>query len=274
MPQFVIKNPMRDTMSTGGRVDFVLNTPVRIITTDGRISGEVYEVTVTKSDRRGHVSLRERGSQREIRVQHRRIIPVDATGAVVIESSGKFRAVCPKCNYVETILSTTTQLTCPLHNTFPLYGTKPMSTEAAVETTEKPAKPAKPPKPAKEPKVPTERKKRTATMVDLDAIASTPSVEVWSRATSFDHAATSVKAHVVLFTGAPAVEGVPLSGRKYCFNTYNGSVGNNPQPPIAEFVANTPIEGAKKPTPWFEVKNLEKARESLKKSGYELHVVK
>lgn len=251
-------------VNTGGRVTFQLQSEVRIVCPDGRISQEVYLIDSEKSDRKGHVLLKEKGTTKLVKVQFRRIIPVNVGGqAAVIESGGKYRAVCPNCNYVEMITAVSEYLTCPSHGQFPLYwlGVKPMTetVEKKVEKTKR-EKPASEPKAEKPPKV-----VRQPITVDMDALAGGAHCELWTRKDiKFDHERINVQSHTLLFTGTHP--------RKFCFNTYNGTLGKRSEPlPIEEFLHDRAVKGAKKEKPWYGVADLDKARAKLQKDGYELH---
>jgi len=253
--------------NTGGRVTFEIGSEVRILCSDARISSEVYIITTTKSDRKGHVTLKEKDTDRQIKVHFRRIFPVDKNEhAVVIESNGKYRSVCPKCNYVGTINATNSNtefLDCPSCGKFNLIWLveKPMenivaeTTQESVETIEKPKTPReRAPKVVKEP-----------VTVDLNAIAAMDNCELWTKSNvSFDHERITVKSHTLLYVGE--------NPRKFCFNTYNGTLGKESNNlPITEFVQDTVVAGAKKEKPWYSVKDVEKARAKFLRDGYELH---
>lgn len=265
-------------VNTGGRVTFQQNAEVRILCSDGRISREIYEVDSEKSDRKGHVTLKEKGTTRMVKIQFRRIIPVNVDGqAAVIESAGKFRAVCPNCNYVEMITAVSDHLSCPSHGQFQLYwlGVKPMaestvekkatkekaSTKKSAENqAEKPEKKAeKKPQAEKAPKV-----VRQPATVDLNELAGRENCELWTRKdVKFDHERISVESHTLLFTGSQP--------RKFCFNTYNNALGKRAEPlPIEEFIHDKAVKNTKKPKPWYAVADLDKARAKLQKDGYEL----
>jgi len=129
--------------------------------------------------------------------------------------------------------------------------------KAEKEKKEKPAADEKP-KAEKAPKV-----ARQPITVDLDALAASDHCELWTRKDiKFDHERINVQAHTILFTGTHP--------RKFCFNTYNGTLGkSSEQLPIEEFLHDRAVKGAKKEKPWFAVADLEKARAKLQKDGYE-----
>ncbi len=243
------------TANTGGRITFQPNSEVRILCSDGRISNEVYTVESEKSDRKGLVIIKDSDTSKLVKVQFRRIIPVNSFGkAAVIESGGKCRAVCPKCNYVEVVNAATEHLCCPSHGLVELYwlGVKPM-TEVAVKK-EKPPK-EKPAKVEKEPKA-----VRKPTAVDLHALSTTQHCELWSRNANFDHERVDAVSHTLLYVGTHP--------RKFCFNTYNGMLGKNANAlPIDSFIHDKPVDGKK---PWYAVADLDKTRAKLQKEGYEL----
>ena len=104
---------------------------------------------------------------------------------------------------------------------------------------------------------------KTAVIADLDKIASIPHCELWTKNVNFDHEKFDVKSHVLLF-----VHGQP---RKYCFNTYNGTLGKRSTDlPLEDFATNTLPSGAKT-KPWYSIQDLNKVREKLTKDGYVRH---
>lgn len=260
--------------NTGGRVQLALQSEVRILQLDGTISTEKYVVDQERSDRNGLMSLKESGTNRAIKVHHRRILPPDVDGrAVVIESNNKYWAVHGSCGRLINIAAPVDSIECPdCSVSFPLYwlGEKPMSAESAVATPdqevvatakpkkEKPPKAAKAPKPPKPPKEP--RVAKEAVKIDFGAVSSVPNCELWTKSNvRFDHERIDVKAHVLIFTG----EGQ----RKMCFNTYNSTLGQKGgNLPMDEFLADsTPATGKKS---WFPVSDVEKLRAQLSKTGY------
>lgn len=247
-------------VNSGGRVSYSLNSQVRILCCDGKISKEVYMVETDRSDRKGHVALKDIKSQKQVKVQYRRILPVNIDGqAAVIESGGKFRAICPECNYIEAVDSTTQNLNCSVHGKKSLYwlGEKPM-TEAVAQSEIKSETPAMDKKISK----PEQQK---PAKIDLNALAALPNCELWTRKyVKFDHPSMNVQCHTLLFTGD--------SPRKFCFNSYNGTVGKKAiSLPFDEFIKDIPVQGSKKERPWYPVPDLEKARAKLTKDNYEKH---
>jgi hypothetical protein len=108
----------------------------------------------------------------------------------------------------------------------------------------------------------TKRKTKTQVVVDLTAIASTKSCELWTKKDiKFDNPKMDVRAHVLLYTGTPA--------RKLCFNTYNGTLGKSSKVlPIEAFLADKTNADQKKV--WYNVADIDKARLQLQKDGYVL----
>lgn len=250
-------------VNNGGRANFESGQEVRLLLADGTISNEVYVIETQRSDRKGHVQVKERNTTKSLKVQYRRILPVNVEGkSAVIESAGRYRSICPKCTYIEMISSNSEHLTCPLHGRFDLYwlGVKPMTTEAQSQPQERRDK-----KPTAEKKRPTAivRPSKAIIVVDLHKIAATQHCELWTKNVSFDHEKYDVKSHVLLY-----VNGQP---RKYCFNTYNGTLGKkSSELPIGDFINNTlPIDAKTKP--WYMVQDLDKMREKLTKDGYTKH---
>lgn len=270
-------------MNTGGRVQFVKDTEVRILELDGTVSKTVYLVDQERSDRKGFVALKERDGTRLVRVHHRRVLPLSVEGkAVVIESGDQYWALCPEHGQITAVEAGEETATCPqCSKIFPLHwlGVRPMAEATATPaeetaTAEKPAKAPKAPKAEKAPKPPKAEKPpkepkpapvaKEPAVVDLAALAKLPNCELWTKKNvKFDHERIDVQAHVLLFVGDGA--------RKLCFNTYNGTLGKKPgaELPAEAFCTGTPVAGAKKETPWFAVPDLDKARAKLTKEGYE-----
>lgn len=98
---------------------------------------------------------------------------------------------------------------------------------------------------------------------DLASYAKLPQCELWVKSNiKFDHPTIDVKSYTLLFTGDPP--------RKFCFNTYNDALGKRNGPlPIQNFLSNEPIKDAKNPSPWYKVRDLDKARAKLQRDGYE-----
>ncbi len=266
--------------NSGGRVRFTLGAGVRYVEMSGEISRGIYLIDQERSDRKGHISLKEKDGTRVVRVHHRRILPVDMDGkAVVIESQDKLWAPCPEDGAAVEVSPGDTQMICPkCSKTFTLHwmGVKPMADtktkepkaekEPKAPKAEKAEKAAPKPKAEKLPKEPKEPKAvKEPIQVDIPTLVKLKGCELWTKKNvKFDHERIDVQAHVLLFTGE--------SPRKLCFNTYNGALGKKASElPTEQFVANEPIKGAgqKKDTPWFPVPDLEKARTKLAKDGYE-----
>lgn len=255
--------------NTGGRVSFEANSIVRILKSDGRISEELYEVETSKSDRKGQVSLKLQDTDTIIRVQFRRILPSETDGkSVVIESGGKYRAICPKCNYIENISISSNYLECTEHGQTELYwlGVKPLIDSAVKE--KKPKKEKKKMTKTENKPVVHEKTVKQPLTVNFEDIKALPKCELWTRAdVKFDHERINVKAHTLLFTGE--------NPRKFCFNTYDGTLGKRSAPlPFEQFIKNEPVKNsgrAREDKPWFTVQDIEKARAKLRKDGYELH---
>lgn len=244
-----------DSNMAGGRMTFERDQVVRILTLDGRISNEEYTVGHEKADRRGHITLQEVNTSRQVKVNQRRVLANCATGEVlVIQTGDKFRAVCPKCRSVVEVVPSDNSMGCQEHGTFPLHW-KPGERPMADTTTEK-KKPTKAVTKAAEKKPSPEKKQKAAKAalpVDLHALKSHKGVELWSKKVSFDHALIDVQAHILIFVSEP---------RKLCFNTYDSTLGRKAEPlPIDAFMAG---EGKG----WFPVADLEKAREKFIKDGY------
>lgn len=270
--------------NSGGRVRYSLEEEVRYVEMDGSISKEVYVVTQQRSDRKGHVSLRQREGTREVRVHFRRILPAQMDGkAVVIESQDRYWALCPEDQEPVDVNPGDDAVTCPkCSKTFTLHwmGARPMSEKtttaekapkepkAAKASTAAPKEP-KAPKPPKEAKPKVEKEPKATkepAKVDLAALAQTKGVELWTKKNvKFDHERIDVQAHVLLYVGD--------GPRKLCFNTYNDTLGKKGgELPVAAFLANA-TQDAKKNV-WFAVTDLEKTRGKLQKDGYEQHAAK
>jgi hypothetical protein len=268
----------KENPNTGGRKTFKRSDRVRYLTLDGRISDDIYLIDpgtdeedageYVRSDRKGHILLQqENGPKRTIKIQFRRVLPLGVDGkALVIESGDKYRAICPTCGCVKEITSGEAKLCCSCGE-FSLHwlGAKPMTdsgtkaTEPATTTTEtaetKPKAEKKPKAPKPAPPEPVK--------VDFAALIARDDCELWTkRNVKFDHPGVDVKAHALLFTGDEP--------RKLCFNTYDDKLGKKSPPlPVTEFVEDKEVPNAKRPKPWFAVKDLAKTRAKLTRDGYE-----
>ena len=266
----------------GGRKSFKRGSEVRLLTVDGRISDEVYFVDplsvdheeyteFVKSDRNGIIRLQH--NQSSINVLFRRILPLHVDGrAPVIESNGKNFTICPKCGNVLEVFDQS-ESNCNTCGIFQLYwlGVKPMSqqnqdatqtidstgtdstdsTDSTVQETPTPAKAVKRPPSTQ----------RDNNQLCLDDLAKLENCELWTKnGVKFDHASVDVNSHALIYNGDNA--------RKYCFNTYDGSLGKKAKElKIEEFVANSEIDEKK---PWHYIKDLAKHKEELTKKGYSI----
>lgn len=267
--------------NTGGRKRFKRNTRVRYLTIDGKISDDIYLIDpgspededpgeYVRSDRKGHIALRQSSGSRDLKVHFRRVLSLEIDGkAPVIESSDKYRAICPNCGCVKDINPGEDKLICSTTcGEFPLHwlGAKPMA-DAVKETTEteKPVadKKSGDSKPKAEKKA-SKPATREPVRVDFDALKGLANCQLWTKKNvKFDHVDVDVQAHALLF-----VEGE--QPRKLCFNTYDGVLGKKSPPlPIDHFIEDTEVPNAKKPKPWFPIKDLGKAVAKLGKDGYE-----
>lgn len=237
-------------------MSFDVEQSVRILTLDGHVSREIYNVIIGRADRRGLITLAEVGTTREIKVTQRRILQNCAEGdSFVVASGDKFRAVCPQCSYTSEVRPNDDSFACPDHGDIALQwrkGERPM-----LETASE--KPPKSPKAEKQPTVKKPRppaKERIA--VDFQQLAGLADCELWTkRNVRFDHEKVDVQAHTLLYTGEGA--------RKLCWNTYDGCLGRkSAQLPTDDFVANA---GEQKR--WYQVKSLDAERQRLTKDGYE-----
>jgi hypothetical protein len=267
----------------GGRKTFKRGSEVRILTVDGKISKNVFRVDplkeddpeyteYVKSDRKGLVKLQ--GNNESIQVLFRRILPTSIDGqAPVIDSGGKHFTICPECGDVLEV-NDPQQANCNIcSQNFQLYwlGVKPMSQTnpetPVVEATAPESTPeAASPETTQETKPTTIKVKRPAQnerkALCLDTLAKLDNCELWTKnGVKFDHANVDVKSHALIFTGE--------NPRKYCFNTYDGSLGKKAKDlMVKEFVADEAV-GEKKP--WHPIKDLTKHKEDLEKKGYKLH---
>jgi|19_taG_2_1085344.scaffolds.fasta_scaffold00041_9 hypothetical protein len=268
------------TQNSGGREKFPISQEVQVLLLTGIIEPKIYVVEpepvddedpntnkpdFVRADRKGHVPLRERDGTRTCKVHFRRILPLNSDGkATVIESSDKYRAVCPKCGNVFDVEPNCERITCPNDGEFNLHwlGVKPMTTTKEATTAtgkgDKDTKKADKPKADKAKKVAKE-----PILVNFDDLKALDGCELWTKKNvKFDHPEVDVRAHCLLLTNA--------TPRKYCFNTYNGALGKKSQALYtAEFLSDTAVTGGKRERPWFAVKDLDKERTNLTKNGYE-----
>lgn len=264
-------------VNSGGRVHYEIGTKVRFIQMDGRIS-PIHLVDQQRSDRKGHISLKEKDGTSIVRVHYRRLIPMDVDGkSVVVESQDRSWALCPDDGAVVEVSTEDQAMVCPkCSKTFLLHwmGVKPMADTKTdtkhkadkhkAEATGEPKaekKERSAPKPKPEKKERPAREVKEPIQVDTAALAKLKHCELWTKKNvKFDHERINVQAHTLLFVGE--------TPRKLCFNTYDGALGKKAgELPIAAFIANEAAKGAK--TPWFPVEDLEKTRARLQKDGYE-----
>lgn len=238
--------------NTGGRVGYALQDEVNILELDGRISQDIYVINQERSDRKGLLQLIHKKSGLLKKVHHRRILPkaYDGEMAVVLETSNRFYALCPKCGKIEEILPTKDDITCPTCGRFTLYW---LSKKPDVNVYRSKTLSERKPK-----------KDMTKTgKVDINSIADLPDCELWSKTVPFDHEMIDVRAYVLLFTGEPS--------RKYCFNTYDGLLGKKAvKLYLDEFRNGTDVEGVSK-QPWFSIADMQVTRKKLTKTGYVLY---
>lgn len=273
--------------NNGGRNKFPKGRTFRYITIQGGVSEDEYLMDpdspneVIVADRKGLVLLKSIDGKKEFRIQSRRILPVSVGNRIpVIESGNKYRAVCNKCQNVLEITGSMEDIICHKCQTkLPLFwiGDRPMNDSnltSATATTDAslnnvPKNKAKSPKPqAKAPTDDTPTSKEAKSMqikVNLSELSQMPHLELWTkRSVKFDHVEVDVQAHALLFIGD--------NPRKLCFNTYDGALGKKASHlPIEAFVHDREVATNDKAAhkPWFQVKDLDKARTQLKKNGYE-----
>ena len=259
-----------ENTNTGGRQKFIRNDEVRILELDGNVSELTYLIepdhdkVVVRADRKGYVILVEQNTNRKIKVHFRRILPLDVHNkATVIESGDKFIALCPKCGDPIGVTPNSTSVDCSKCGTYKLHwlGVKPMTDTATekkvlLKRDEKP-KTIRAPKADYEPITP-----------DLNAYKNLPNCELWVKhGVKFDHPSVDVKSYILLYTREGETGNTP---RKYCFNTYNGTLGKKGEVlPIKNFVSNEPLKDTKNASPWYMVRDLAKTRIKLEKDGYE-----
>lgn len=253
-----VSNDDGETDMAGGRMSFDSDEHVRILTVDGHISNAQYSVVIGRANRRGHVTLQEIGTTRQIKVTQRRVLVNCAEdGAFVVASGDKFRAVCPQCTYVAEINPSHDAFECPTHGTINVQwrkGERPLVSATAS---------AKPPKKAKtaEKKPPVKKQAQPAReqiIVDLQHLAGLEGCELWTKSNvRFDHAMVDVRAHTLICINGNV--------RKLCFNTYDGTLGKRGTAlPIDEFLADTDTEKKR----WYNVKSVDAERARLTKDGY------
>lgn len=242
------------------------NTLVRYLQVDGRVSTDTARV-VEVDMRKGRVTLAIMpGGVRRISINRRRLLPVDTDpAATVVEAGDRYRALCPACGKSVPIVQgdEAPEASCPQHGSFPLYwlGVKPMNDEV-ITTKPKPkaeraapkpkaAKAPRPPKPKREPVQKKPRVQKPAQALDIGTIVQIG--ELYTKSDiNFDHEHVHVLAHVLLVEG-------PAGVRKFCFNTYNGSLGKKSKVDVDSFRA---------PDAGYAVKDLDKERTRLHRDGY------
>lgn len=252
-------------MNTGGRQRFERGDEVRILELDGQTSRTIYIIdpqnpnNMVRADRKGHVKLAEKDGTRTVTVHFRRILPVTVDNeAPVIESGDKFIALCPKCGDAIGVTPSSTEINCAKCGNFQLYwmGVKPMvDTATKTKPTNKKKEKTKVVRESKPPREPI--------TPDIDGMRALENCELWvKKGVKFDHPSIDVRSYTLLWTGDKP--------RKYCFNTYNGTLGKNGEPlPIEHFLEDKPIKEAKNHRPWYSIPDLAKVRAKLEKDGYE-----
>lgn len=256
-----------ENANTGGRQRFCKNEEVRILELDGQVSNLTYLIDpecdkeVVRADRKGHVNLGEKDTSRKIKVHFRRILPIDVDNkAPVIEAGDKFIALCPKCGDAIGVTPSSKSVDCQKCGTYKLHwlGVKPMA-DTAVEKKSMSKKLKN-----DRPKVEKLAKNEAEPIIpDLDAYSRLPNCELWVKSgVKFDHPSIDVKSYTILFIGN--------SPRKFCFNTYNGTLGKKGELlPVKNFLENEPLKGTRNPSPWYMVRDVDKTKAKLEKDGYE-----
>lgn len=260
---------MREVMdNTGGRINYVEGTVIRIIDGLGKPSKEVYRIVSSRSDRKGQALVECDGVQSK--VHYKRIIPLDSDDkAICMESAGKNIATCPVCYHFLELNPNDQQFSCPTH------GQKSILWIGVKPVISKQPKPEKIKQPVgrevlikqsdgsylasnKVIKRKGDQKGMKKAPLNLDDLAKLANCELYTlKNVEFDHARVEVNSHTLLFTGD--------NPRKLCFNTYNGNLGKKSADlPIADFIADK-SENKR----WYSVKDVSKAREQLEKNGYE-----
>ena len=233
--------------NTGGRAHFSVGEIVRVIEPDGKVTGLDYIIDQDRSDRRGQLQIIHKESGRIKKTHHRRILSSDYHDgmAVVLESNNRFFALCPKCGDSEEITNGDSWV-CNNCGEFELHwlSNRPDTIKQVKARNLK--------APSMTTRAPT---------IDLESIARLPNIELWTKKNiQFDHERIDVRAHVLIFD-----DGQQL--RKYCFNTYNGTLGKKQKKLyVEEFIANTSVESKKL---WYCIDNKDKAVCKLIKEGYE-----
>lgn len=221
---------------------------VRVLLTDGTVSNKTYRVLQSKPDRKGLILLLENDSDRQIKVNQRRVLDnVNEGESFAIQLGDKFRAKCPHCTYTHEIVEYIESINCPVHGLIKLVWKNGVNIMSATAET-------KPEKAEKVEKVPVK--------VDFSALLENGFCEIYTKKNvQFDHEKVDVRAHVMLYTGEDP--------RKMCFNTYDGSLGRRSKSlPFDAFFANTAVDNKRH---WYAVADLDKTRAKLIKDGYEVH---
>lgn len=247
---------------------FQENSEVRLMHLNGCVSTETYIIKPKSINPNGEITnkaqiqLIQKGTTREITVNPRRVLPLEASNqACVVEMGDKFKAICPTCGCAEEVVHDSISLECPKCSvSFPLYwlGVKPtMSSEAVT----KPKKPTAEKAAKTSPKEKVEKVKKEPIRIDFDNLHKFG--ELWTmKNVKFDHVGIDVQAHCLLYHHGG-------TARKLCFNSYNGTYGKKSKElPLHEFKKDIePEDGS--PKSWYNVPDIEKARAKLVKDGYE-----
>ena len=221
---------------------------VRLITPEGGVSSELYEV-IGPADRKNCIYVSDKDGKQS-RVHKERILPADAIGkSVAVSHGGKFKVACPICSRILTVDKGFAE--CPVHGK--LQVTSHENLNNPDDNT-----------PA------TQQEKHMSktdaiTMVDF-AVVATYGVELWTKQQlKFSDPHTDVQSHVLLADG-PA--------RKLCFNTYNGALGKKKSNTEENFLSQLQAfkDGAAVTPSGISVYplkgTLDDARKRLEKTGY------
>lgn len=227
----------------------------RIITMDGKVSKETFQI-IRPSDNKNRLVVESESGAR-LTIHKRRVLSVDSLGkAVALKRGTAVKAVCPGCSKVIEVIDD--KIVCPDHGEFETtsHDQKPQSVNM-VRRSKSPQKDR-----STQPMAQQAQAADTAvgTTVDLAEVKK-HGVELWTKPQlNFDHVTMDVRAHVLLADD-------PV--RKLCFNTYDSTLGKKKQVKdlhLAEFQINKPVQGRKL---WHVLKGtLDEARQHLEKKGY------
>jgi hypothetical protein len=220
---------------------------VRLLTPEGGISSELYEV-IGPADRKNCIYVSDCNSKQS-RVHKERVLPIDSLGKLAAVKQGdKLKTACPICSRILTADGNTAE--CPVHGKLQITSNEHFNNPDKVSTTQQEKQMSK---------------TDTTTTVDFTVVVQY-GVELWTKQQlKFSDPHTDVQSHVLIADEPP---------RKLCFNTYNGALGKKKSNTEENFLAQLQafkdgVAVIPSGTSVYPLKGtLDDARKRLTKTGY------